>query len=121
MQILRTLAWIIATAALVAFVAMNWETAPVRFWPLQSGEYLRFDWPVGFTAIVFFLLGLVPMWLVHRAAKWRMARRIQGLEASVRAATPTVTATTPLPATPVAAGDDVAHQPPLTPSPPPLP
>jgi hypothetical protein len=81
-QIIRTLTWIVLTAILVAFIAMNWERAPVHIWPLEN-TYLQFDWPVGIIALVFFLLGLAPMWLVYRAARWRWQRRIAALEHSV--------------------------------------
>lgn len=83
MQIIRTLIWIAITIVLVAFVAMNWNKAPVNFWPLEA-SYLHLEWPVGIIALVFFLLGLVPTWLLHRAAKWRWQRRIASLENSVR-------------------------------------
>jgi uncharacterized integral membrane protein len=82
-QIIRTLIWIAVTIVLVAFIAMNWNKAPVNIWPLESA-YLHFEWPIGVIALVFFLLGLVPMWLLHRAAKWRWQRRIASLEHSVR-------------------------------------
>lgn len=82
MNILRTLVWVLITAILVAFIAMNWTRAPVNFWPLDTG-YLHFEWPVGFIALVFFLLGLTPMWLLHRAARWRLSRRINTLENSL--------------------------------------
>ncbi|MCB2075599.1 MAG: LapA family protein [Novosphingobium sp.] len=84
MQIARTVVWIVITAILVSFIAMNWERAPVNFWPLED-SYLRFEWPVGVIALLFFLLGLVPMWLLHRAGRWRLNRRISALENSVRA------------------------------------
>jgi hypothetical protein len=85
MQIVRTAVWIVITAILVAFIAMNWERAPVRIWPLDNGEYLHFEWPVGVIALIFFVLGLGPMWLLHRAGQWRLNRRISSLENSVRA------------------------------------
>ena len=84
MQIVRTAVWIVVTAILVAFIAMNWDRAPVNIWPLETG-YLHFEWPVGVIALVFFLLGLVPMWLLHRAGAWRLKRRISSLENSVKA------------------------------------
>ena len=84
MQIIRTLIWVTITATLVAFIAMNWESAPVNIWPLEEG-YLYFRWPVGVIALVFFLLGLLPMWLLHRAGRWRWQRRLNSLENSVRA------------------------------------
>ena len=85
MQVIRTTVWIVTTAILVAFIAMNWERAPVNFWPLED-DYLRFEWPVGIIALFFYLLGLVPMWLLHRAGRWRLNRRISALENSVRIA-----------------------------------
>jgi len=85
MQIIRTVVWIAITALLVAFIAMNWTRAPVNFWPLADG-YLHFEWPVGVIALVFFLLGLLPMWLLHRAGQWRLQRRIAMLESNARTA-----------------------------------
>lgn len=98
MRVIRTLVWIVITALLVAFVAMNWEKSPVNIWPVEGG-YLHFDWPIGFIALVFFLLGLTPMWLLHKAGAWRLNRRISALENSVRmVAPPPVTAAAPAPA-----------------------
>ena len=82
MNIVRTVVWVAITALLVAFIAMNWDKAPVNFWPTDNG-YLHFDWPVGFIALVFFALGLLPMWLLHRAQRWRLTRRIGALETSL--------------------------------------
>ena len=112
MQALRTLGWVIITIVLVAFVAINWTPVRVNFWPLEQG-YLYFDWPIGFVALAFFVLGLLPMWLVHRAFRWRTAKRLAAMENSLRAAAVTpslatapvmpdrsigsVTATDPLP------------------------
>lgn len=85
MQALRTIVWIALSLAAAAFVAMNWNRAPVNFWPLDKG-YLHVDWPVGIIALVFFLLGLVPMWLLAKAGRWSLRRRIAALENSVRVA-----------------------------------
>ena len=82
MRVIRTLLWVVITAALVAFIAINWERVPVNFWPLNAG-YLHFEWPVGVIALVFFLLGLVPMWLLHRAGRWQLRRRINALESTL--------------------------------------
>jgi hypothetical protein len=98
MQIARTAVWIVITAVLVAFIAMNWsERASVNIWPLENG-YLLFEWPVGIIALFFFFLGFGPMWLLRRAGNWRMQRRISSLENSVRAAAaaPPIAASTQL-------------------------
>jgi uncharacterized integral membrane protein len=88
MQVARTIVWIVITAILVAFIAMNWERAPVNFWPLEA-SYLHFEWPVGVIALFFFLLGFVPAYLLHRASRWRLGRRIASLENSLRATSTT--------------------------------
>ena len=83
MQMIRTIVWMLISAVLVAFIAMNWTSAPVNFWPLDTG-YLHFDWPVGVIALVFFLLGLLPTWVLAKLASWRLRRRIGTLENAVR-------------------------------------
>ena len=88
MQFLRTLFLVALTIVLVAFIAINWEPVQVNFWPLEGG-YLYFEWPVGFIVLISFLAGLLPMWLLHKGARWRFKRRIDSLENSVRAVTPT--------------------------------
>ncbi|MEO5597628.1 MAG: LapA family protein [Novosphingobium sp.] len=97
MQIIRTIVWVVITAILVGFIAMNWKVVPVRFWPLANDDFLHFDWPVGVIALVFFLLGLVPMWLLAKAARWRMNRQINALQNANRASmTATSLGSTPL-------------------------
>lgn len=87
MQVIRTVVWITITAILVAFIAMNWNDAAVNFWPIDGeNKYLHFEWPVGVIALVFFLLGFLPVWALHRARIWQMNRRISSLENSLRAA-----------------------------------
>jgi uncharacterized integral membrane protein len=85
MQVIRTVLWIVITAILVAFIAMNWTKVPVNFWPLDDGNYVHFEWPVGVVALLFFLLGMFPVWLYLRAVRWRLHRRIATLENSLRA------------------------------------
>lgn len=100
MQALRTIGWVIMTIILVAFIAINWRPVAINFWPLSDGSFLRFEWPVGFVALVFFLLGFLPMWLVNRAGRWRTSRRIATLDNTLRSSSlgtaPPVPATTPL-------------------------
>jgi uncharacterized integral membrane protein len=87
MQALRTIIWVLVAIVFVSFVAINWQSVPVNFWPLEEG-YLHFNWPVGFVAIIAFVLGFLPVWLLGRANAWRLNRRIANLENSLKAATP---------------------------------
>ncbi|TCM21558.1 uncharacterized protein DUF1049 [Novosphingobium sp. PhB165] len=102
MNIIRTVLWIAITAILVAFIAMNWAKVPVNFWPLDDGNYVHFEWPIGVVALLFFCLGMTPVWLYLRAVRWRLNRRIATLENSLRASSmPSMTAPEPASTTPV--------------------
>jgi len=96
MQILRTIFWVLLTIVLVAFIAINWDIVPVNFWPLDDGTYLHFNWPIGFLVLISFLAGLLPMWLLNRATRWRLNRRISTLENSVLANSTTATPPPPI-------------------------
>ncbi len=95
MQTIRTILWVLLAIVMVAFIAINWVAVPVNIWPFADGTYHHFNWPIGFVVLVSFLLGLVPMWLLHRGARWQFNRRIGTLENSVRAASVSVPVNTP--------------------------
>ena len=80
MQIIRTIVWVLVVVALGLFSLNNWNPVEVKIW---EGLILETKLP----ALVFaaFLLGLLPMWLLAKARKWRLNRRISALENSVRA------------------------------------
>ncbi len=87
MQIVRKVAWILLALAVFGFVAINWgESYPVRIWPGGPQNSILFDWPVGFIALIFMIVGFLPTWLYHRAITWRLERRIRNLENAARAA-----------------------------------
>ncbi len=93
MQLVRTLLWVLILAGLLAFSFFNWQPVEVTIW-----ENLVLETKVPALVVVSFLLGLLPMWLVHRGAQWRAKRRISSLEAAAesqrRLATPTPTPAT---------------------------
>ncbi|MXO73887.1 DUF1049 domain-containing protein [Altererythrobacter aerius] len=110
MQALRLIGWVAVTAVFVMFMSINYtRPVPVRFWPMP-GDTLLVEWPVAVIALVFFLLGFVPTWLMHRAVGWRLKRRITLLETTARnhamaAATP------PIPPATVPGDSTPAHPP----------
>ncbi len=81
MQIIRTIIWVVLLIALLLFSINNWQDVEVKIW---EGLILQTKLPA--LVIVSFLLGLLPMWLLHKTAAWRLRRRIGTLENSVRAA-----------------------------------
>jgi lipopolysaccharide assembly protein A len=86
MQLIRTLLLLLITVALVAFIAINWQTVPLNLWPLQDGNYVHLEWPVGFIVLISMAAGFLPMWLLHKGARWQLNRRISFLENSVKSA-----------------------------------
>lgn len=86
MQIVRIIFWMVTTAVVVALVLMNLQEVEFNFWPLAGGGYIHVRSGVGLIVLLFFLLGLVPMWLLSKAGKWRLTRRINALERSIKAA-----------------------------------
>jgi len=81
MQFIKTLFWVILAVILVVFAVNNWSPTSVLIW-----EEIRIDTKLPVLVIGAFLLGFVPLWLIHRASKWRLGRRIKTLEAAARPA-----------------------------------
>lgn len=107
MQIVRTIVWVLLLFALLAFSFFNWKPVEVQIW---SNLVLETRLPA--LVVVAFLLGLVPMWLVHRASKWQMRRRMTALEtATARLSTPGSDRVTETPAQPAAAAPPTDHRP----------
>ena len=96
MQIVRTIVWVVILAALLIFTAFNWNPVEVQIW-----TNIVLETKIPALVIVAFLLGLVPMWLIHRGTKWRLKRRIAALESAARA-NATAAAATPVVTEPVA-------------------
>jgi len=101
LQIIRTIVIVLIAAAISAFVAMNWTVVSINILPnwqngtpatpgaAQATAYVSLHWPLGMVVVVAFLCGLVPMWVMSKAGRWRLKRRIATLENTVRATTPT--------------------------------
>ncbi len=96
MQFIKTLFWVILAVILVVFAVNNWSPTSVLIW-----EDIRIDTKLPVLVIGAFLLGFVPLWLIHRESRWRLNRRIKTLEAAARPAPApkmtTSTATKPSP------------------------
>lgn len=94
MQIVRTIVWVLLLVALLVFSFLNWKPVEVQIW---TNLVLETKLPA--LVVIAFLLGLIPMWLVHRGSKWSLKRRISALEsATTRLATPAPSAATGRPA-----------------------
>lgn len=87
MKSLRSILWLVIVAALAVFSAANWQPVELVVW-----QGLVLDTKLPALVIAAFLLGLVPMWLVHRTMRWRLQRRITNLETTL-AGSPSLTST----------------------------
>jgi len=71
MQFLRTVFWVVLAVVGVIFSLANWTPVTINLW---SGLVLDTRLPVLLFAT--FLLGLVPMAILHRATRWSLRRRL---------------------------------------------
>ena len=78
MAIVRTIFWVLVAVVLVLFAINNWQPVEVRIW-----NSLVLETKLPALVIGAFLIGLVPMWALHRTQRWRLRRRISGLEATI--------------------------------------
>jgi lipopolysaccharide assembly protein A len=91
MQIIRTVIWVLVLVALGLFSLNNWAPVEVKLW---EGIILETKLPL--LVLTSFLMGLLPMWLLHKGTRWRLNRRIGLLENTVKAtsvSTPSAVAT----------------------------
>jgi putative membrane protein len=93
MQIVRTIVWVLVLVALLLFSINNWQDVEVKIW-----ENLILQTKLPALVILSFLMGLVPMWLLHKGTRWRFNRRINALENTVKAAAVSAPVTMPEPA-----------------------
>jgi putative membrane protein len=114
MQVVRTVIWVLLLVALAVFTYANWIPVSVRIW-----DNLLVDTMLPAIVVLSFVIGFVPLWLYHRAAKWQLHRRIASLEAAARAAAVTAAQVTPVadPVPPVAPADQLAPEPSPAPAP----
>lgn len=98
MQFIKTAFWVILAVAIALFSKANWEAAT----PVMPGRVAVKLWadiiieprlPV--LIIAAYLLGLLPMWLVSQANRWRMRRRIESAERALSSALATISVTHP--------------------------
>lgn len=80
MNALKTVYWIVVVTLLLAFIYGNPDPVAVHIWPGLIWETKAWALVVGSL-----LIGFVPTSLMLRATRWRLARRIATLEATLAA------------------------------------
>lgn len=81
MNMIRTILWVLVTAALVIFAMANWDPVSVKIWPGQSeADAIILDTKLPAVILISFLVGFLPTWLAWRASRWTMGRRLESSE-----------------------------------------
>jgi uncharacterized integral membrane protein len=93
MQIVRTIVWVLLLVVLLIFSINNWNPVEVKIW-----EGLVLETKVPALVVISFLLGLLPMWLLHRIAAYAAHRKIASLQTAARTAAVAPVADPPAPA-----------------------
>jgi uncharacterized integral membrane protein len=87
MQFLKTLFWVLLAVFVALFASRNWSDVTLNLW----GD-IQVDIKIPVLMTVMFLLGFLPIFLLHRARLWTMRRRLEAQERQ-QAAVPVASAT----------------------------
>lgn len=75
MQFLKTLFWVLAAVVLAVFALYNWTPITVRLW-----QDLRLDTYLPLLVIGAFVVGVLLVWIPHRASVWSWRRKVTATE-----------------------------------------
>jgi lipopolysaccharide assembly protein A len=75
MRFLATLLWIIVVVAAVIFAYNNWQPITLRLWNDQV-----MDTFLPIPMIGSFVLGVLPYFILHRATRWSLGRKLASAE-----------------------------------------
>jgi lipopolysaccharide assembly protein A len=71
MQFLRTVFWVVLAVLGVIFSFNNWQIVSIKLW----GDIIV-DTPLPILLFVVFMLGLLPVLILHRATRWSLSRKL---------------------------------------------
>lgn len=72
MQFLKTLFWVLLAVFIALFASRNWSDATLNLW----GD-IQVDIKLPVLMAVMFLLGFLPVFLLHRTRLWTLKRRLE--------------------------------------------
>jgi hypothetical protein len=75
MGALKTIMWVVIAVGIALFSMANWQPVEVLVWP---DRVLETKLPV--LIVIAFLAGAGPMWVMLRAARWSLKRRLDNSE-----------------------------------------
>lgn len=72
MQFLKTLFWVLLAVFIALFASRNWSDVTLNLW----GD-IQVDIKIPVLMTVMFLVGFLPIFLVHRTRLWTIKRRLE--------------------------------------------
>jgi len=72
MQFLKTLFWVLLAVFIALFASRNWSDATLNLW----GD-IQVDIKLPVLMAFMFLIGFLPVFLVHRTRLWALKRRLE--------------------------------------------
>jgi len=75
MQFLRTLFWVVVAVVAVVFSIRNWTPVVVHLW---GGLDADVKLPV--LLAIFFLIGFLPWFVLHKATRWQLKKRLEAVQ-----------------------------------------
>lgn len=75
MQFLKTLFWVLVAVVLAVFAFNNWKMVDVDLW-----QNLTISIFLPLLVIGAFLVGVLLIWLPHRASRWNWSRKLDATE-----------------------------------------
>lgn len=82
MQFLRTAFWVVMAVAIALFCKANNRPMEIKIW----GDII-WETRIWFPMLIAFLLGAIPFWIMARATRWRLKRRLESAERALAALT----------------------------------
>ena len=78
MQFLKILFWALLAFLAAIFTLGNWTNVQIKLW---GGLIAEVNLPLLLLAV--FLLGFVPMYLIHHTVRWRLRQRLATAQGSI--------------------------------------
>ncbi|WP_340265272.1 hypothetical protein [Sphingobium mellinum] len=108
MQFLKTAFWVVLAVAIALFCKANNRPTEIKIW----GDII-WETRIWFPMLIAFLAGAVPFWIISRASRWRMKRKLESTERALVAATAAASSVPPV-SIPAEADEIPSLSPPLS-------
>lgn len=102
MQFLKTAFWVVLAVAIALFCKANNRPTEIKIW----GDIV-WETRIWFPMLIAFLAGALPFWIMARASRWRMKRKLDSTERALMAATSAPAAGASAPPSFASAGEPV--------------